>query len=106
MEYIKLTTTDEFKTVSVKSFSIMGRKIGIFKRDDGSFFAIETACKHQGADLTKGVIKNMIVTCPRHDWQYNLESGACLNHNSPPLRKHDLIIEGNDIKISLFPIDE
>jgi len=107
MNYLKLATTDEFENIKVKSLSVVGKKIGIFKREDGSFYAMEIGCKHQGADITKGSISNNIATCPRHGWQYNLETGECLNRDSPKLRKHELIIEGNDIKVSLIPnLDE
>ncbi len=105
MNYLKLATVDEFENKKYKSLSVLGKKIGIFKRENGSFYAMEIGCKHQGADITKGCISNNIATCPRHGWQYNLETGECVNRDSPNLRKHDLTIEGKDIKVSLSPIE-
>lgn len=105
MDYIKVATIDEFENRQIKSVTIMAKKVGIIKRDDGSFYATETGCKHQNADLLTGKIENGVATCPRHGWQYNLESGECLNHDSPVLRKYDLIVEGNEIKISLTPVE-
>ena len=105
MEFVKVAVIDDFQTKGIKSLSILGKKVAIIKRDDGSFYAIETGCKHQGADLSKGKIELGIATCPRHDWQYDLETGECINHDSPRLRKYAVKIEGNDIKISLIPID-
>ncbi|MBC8181919.1 Rieske 2Fe-2S domain-containing protein [candidate division KSB1 bacterium] len=105
MQYLKLATIDEFQNKNFKSLSVLGKKIGIFKKEDGSFYAMESGCKHQGADITKSSILNNIVTCPRHGWKYNLETGECVNRDSPKLRKHDLIIEGNDIKVSLSPVE-
>ncbi|MEA3232802.1 MAG: hypothetical protein U9Q05_13690 [Thermodesulfobacteriota bacterium] len=40
-----------------------------------------------------------MATCPQHGWQYDLETGECLNHDSPRLRKFELKIEGEDIKV-------
>lgn len=99
--YITIAKTTDFADVSIRSYSIFGKKIGIIKRRDGSFYAIDVACKHQGADLTAGTIVNNIATCHRHQWQYNLETGECLNHESLPLRRYPLIIEKDSIKISL-----
>ena len=104
MTYIKVAKVEEFEIKKIKSLSILGKKIGIIKREDGSFYAIEVGCKHQGADITKGNLRNNTATCPRHKWKYNLETGECLNHESQKLRKYDLKIVGNDIKISLEPI--
>lgn len=105
MEFIKVAVIDDFKTKNIKSLSVLGKKVGIFKRDDGSFYAIETGCKHQGADLLKGKIESGTATCPRHGWEYDLETGECTNHDSLKLRKYDVKIEGDDIKISLTPMD-
>jgi nitrite reductase/ring-hydroxylating ferredoxin subunit len=105
MNYFRLATTDEFENKKLKTVSVMGKKIGIIKQDDQRFYAIEVGCKHQGADLTQGKIENNIATCPRHGWKYDLETGACLNHDSPPLRKHKIKIEDEKIHVSMTPID-
>ncbi|RTZ95750.1 MAG: non-heme iron oxygenase ferredoxin subunit [Deltaproteobacteria bacterium] len=106
MDYLKLATIDELTKRKVKSLSILGRKIGIFKRDNDRFFAVETGCKHQGADLTTGKIENNVATCPRHGWKYDLLTGRCLNHASPRLRKFDVKIIGKEIHVSLQPVNE
>lgn len=106
MDYIRLAATTDFIAECMKSFSVMGRKIAVIRREDGSFYAIEASCKHQGADLTTGEIRNNVATCPRHQWMYDLESGECLNHDSLPLRKYDLRLDGENILVSLLPLDE
>lgn len=105
MEYIAIARISDFDNVSIKSYSVLGRKVGIIKRDDGSYFATEIACKHQGADLTTGTIENNVATCPRHMWQYDLETGECLNHDSAPLRRFRLVIDNDIIKVSLTTIE-
>lgn len=105
-EYVTVAKIDDFKDETIRSYSFFGKKIGIIKREDGSFQAIEVSCKHQGADLTKGTISNYIATCHRHQWKYNLLTGECLNHDSPPLRRYPLIVNENKIKIALNPLDD
>ncbi len=105
-DYIAIGKICDFEKKNIRSYSIMGKKVGVIKRNDGSFYAIEVSCKHQGADLTAGKIENNIAICHRHQWKYNLETGECLNHESPPLRRYDLKIEDDTIKVSLTPVDE
>jgi len=105
MDFIKIAKVNDFCDKHIKSYSIMGKKIGVVRKENGNFFAIEVGCKHQKADLTQGEIKGMIVTCPRHQWQYDLSTGKCLNHDSVDLRRHELKIEDGDIFISLQPIE-
>lgn len=105
-EYVTIAKVEDFKEVSIRSYSFFGKKIGIIKRRDGNFQAMEIACKHQGADLTKGEVDNFIATCHRHQWKYNLLTGECLNHDSPPLRRYPLVVEDEKIKISFIPLDD
>ncbi len=105
MEFIKIATVNDFREKNIISYNLIGKCIGVVRKEDGNFFATEVGCKHQRADLTKGEIKGLIVTCHRHGWQYDLESGKCLNHDSADLRKYPLKIENDEIYISLQPLD-
>jgi nitrite reductase/ring-hydroxylating ferredoxin subunit len=105
MDFIKIAKVNDFQDKHIKSYSIMGKKIGLVRQSDGGFFAIEVGCKHQGADLTEGPIEGLIVTCPRHHWKYDLSTGMCLNHESTHLRRHALKIENGNIFVSLRPVD-
>ena len=47
----------------------MTKNIVVIQKSDGSFYAMESDCKHQNANLlVKGLPKDFVVTCPRHSW--------------------------------------
>jgi len=104
MDFVKAATIDELKDKTHKVIKLMSRPVGIIKRDDGTFFGIEASCKHQGADLLADYRGGGIAVCPRHKWKYDLERGKCVNHDSLPLKKYQVKIEGNDILVSMLPI--
>jgi len=105
MEYVKIARKRDFRINKVRSYSLLGRRVAVIQRSDGSFHAIEAACKHQGADLTTGEMHGNVIICPRHQWMYDLESGECLNHDSPPLRKYGVLVEDDSILVSLQPVE-
>jgi len=105
MDYIKVASRGEFDSARFKRMRILARNIAIFKDDNDSFFAIEVNCKHQNADLTAGTLDGDLLTCPRHGWTYDIRTGACVNYDSAPLRRFDLKIEGDDIYISIHPVE-
>lgn len=105
MEYVVVATVQSHEAEPMKSYSLFGRKVGIFRRADGSYYGMETSCKHQGADLLTGTIEGNIVTCPRHKWRYDLITGQCLSNSSAPLRHYDVLVEDDCLKIACFPID-
>jgi UDP-MurNAc hydroxylase len=62
------------------------------RRDADEFFErdgwrIERYCPHRQADLTRfGEIEDGVLTCSLHHWQFELETGRCLNSEDRHLR--------------------
>ncbi|MFA6245080.1 MAG: Rieske (2Fe-2S) protein [Candidatus Hydrogenedentales bacterium] len=106
MQYVKIAKVTDFDEVRFKKFKLVARNVAIFKDAEGVFFATEISCKHQNWDLTTGRFEGDIVTCPRHQWVYNIRTGDCLTHDSTRLRRYGLKVEGEDIFITLTPIEE
>lgn len=108
MTFIKAATKNDFETQSYKVLSILAKKIGLFKREDGSFYAMEVTCKHQKANLLHNGLpkKGKIIKCYRHGWEYDLETGKCLNQDNAyaDLRFFDVKIEGDTIYVSSDPL--
>jgi len=101
---IRVARVADFSTTRLRSYRILGRPVGVFRERDGSFRAMEVACKHQNADLTTGHIRGEEVICPWHGWRYNLRTGECLWGGPSPLRPYHCEVRGEDIFISLRPV--
>jgi len=43
---------------------------------EGRAYAVQDACRHRQASLLTGVLRDGVVTCPSHFWQYDLRTGA------------------------------
>lgn len=67
-----------------------GETVAVFKTPQG-FRACQNVCPHAGGSLGEGSVEGDAVTCLLHGWQFNLQTGACLNE------------PGNDIKI--YPVE-
>ncbi len=47
---------------------------------NGTFYVLDGICPHAGGPLGKGVLRDSIVTCPWHGWQFDVSTGQhCLN---------------------------
>ena len=60
-----------------KIFTINGKKVAMFSID-GELFAFDDECPHVGASLGKGKLEGKLVTCPAHDWQFDITNGECI----------------------------
>ncbi len=66
---------------------------------DGTFYALDGICPHQGGPLGKGTLQGTIVTCPWHGWQFDVRSGQ--HQASAPLchRRLEVQLEGEDVLV-------
>lgn len=55
-------------------YTVAGRVVALFHVDD-KFFALEGVCPHQGGPLGKGSLSGCIVTCPWHQWRFDVTNG-------------------------------
>lgn len=53
-------------------------QVGLFHLKDG-LFALDNLCPHRGAPLHDGFVVDGVVTCPWHQWQFQLKDGVCRN---------------------------
>jgi NAD(P)H-dependent nitrite reductase small subunit len=68
-------------------------QIGLFRHADG-LFAIDNICPHRGAPLHDGFVSDKFVTCPWHQWQFQLDDGVC--RNIPQMRVATYPVEVRD----------
>jgi len=105
LEYVKIAPVTDFDRARYRTYSLLGRVVGVFLCDDGSFVVREARCKHQGADLGAGRLVGARVTCPRHGWEYDLCTGECVNMSSLPLRSHGVKVENGWIYVTMAPLE-
>jgi nitrite reductase (NADH) small subunit len=53
-------------------------KIAVFRTMEDQVFAMENRCAHKGGPLVEGIVHGASVTCPLHNWVYDLETGKTL----------------------------
>ena len=75
-------------------------QIGLFHRQEG-LFAIDNICPHRGASLHDGMVSGGQVTCPWHQWQFQLEDGVCLNIPKVRIATHAVEVRDGAIWINL-----
>lgn len=56
------------------TFFVNDVEVAVF-RADGDLYAIEGRCPHKGASLGDGALDGCVVTCPWHDWKFDLKTG-------------------------------
>lgn len=59
-------------------------------RYQGTLFALDGMCAHQGGPIAEGKVEAGCVTCPWHGWQYELATGIQTINRQPLQRTYPI----------------
>ncbi len=79
--WVRVATASELPPGSCGEFVADGRIVALFNVD-GSFYALDGICPHQGGPLGKGTLAGCVVTCPWHGFQFDVTNGQHLTSKS------------------------
>lgn len=99
MTSLRIGRSEEFPPETLRVLRLLGRAVAVRRDATGVLTARELSCRHQGADLSAGIREGAVVTCPRHGWRYDLESGRCLTDPDFPLRSFEVSEEGGVVRL-------
>lgn len=82
---------------------LVGTEVIAIFRQEGTLYAVDGICAHQGGPIAKGALDKNCVTCPWHGWQYNIGTGENLLTKRKMLRTFEIReIEGRiEVKVAL-----
>ena len=59
------------------------QKASEFTRKGG--YEFQRWCPHAGEDLSCALVEDGKITCPRHEWSWDAETGECISGGDIPL---------------------
>src|SRR5947207_6481939 len=77
-----------------------GRSIALFNVE-GRIFATDNQCPHMGYPLTRGAVRNGILTCDWHGRSFDLDGGGCFNYECADLQTFPVEVRHDEIWIQV-----
>ncbi len=71
-------------------------KIALFLIDN-QVYAIKNFCPHAGGSLGTGPVRGLVVSCPRHAWGFNVQTGACLHNPAFAVQTYPVEVRGQEV---------
>lgn len=82
--------------------SLDGLELAIFHlADPDEFHATQNSCPHAGGNLSAGEVAAGAVTCPWHQWKFDLRSGACTHNDEIRARVYPVRVVDEWIEIDV-----
>jgi nitrite reductase (NADH) small subunit len=83
-----------------KAVEMLGRKL-VIVNVNGEHFAMNDTCVHRGAQLSDGPLENQYLSCPWHNWVFDVTTGACLTQPDQRALCYKVKVEGDEVLVSL-----
>ena len=67
--------------------------VAVFRTADDRVFALDDRCPHTGGPLSEGIVHGDRVTCPLHNWVFDMNSGAAQGGDEGRVRTYAVKIQ-------------
>jgi nitrite reductase (NADH) small subunit len=71
---IRICAVDDVPPGEGRSVLVDGRRLAVFRVEDG-WFALDGTCPHAGGPLADGIVARRTVICPLHERRFDLATG-------------------------------
>ncbi|BAO92834.1 rieske 2Fe-2S domain protein (plasmid) [Caballeronia cordobensis] len=79
-DWVEVAAVDNFPPGTSRTVNVDGAQVAVFNLD-GTYYAIQDACTHDGGILTGGEVDGDMIVCPRHGARFCIRTGKAL---TPP----------------------
>lgn len=100
--FVRVARLADIAPGEAASVIVGDREIGLFNVD-GSIYALDNICPHQGAALSEGWMEDGTVTCPWHAWCFDLRTGKMRLGGFDGVDAFETKVEDGDIFVSEDP---
>ncbi len=81
---------------------VNGSTLALFAAE-GQVYAVDNRCPHMGFPLSKGSVKDCILTCHWHHARFDLTSGGTFDQWADDVRVFPVEVRGGDVWVDLAP---
>lgn len=89
MSWIDIGHIDDIPERGARLVKTRAGCVAVFRTGPAEVFAASNTCPHRGGPLSEGIVHGQSVTCPLHNWVFDLNTGAA---------------RGEDARIATYPV--
>jgi nitrite reductase/ring-hydroxylating ferredoxin subunit/alkylhydroperoxidase/carboxymuconolactone decarboxylase family protein YurZ len=85
-EWRDVAALEEIPEAEAAYFEVDGRHLFTWRKGD-EISVYDSRCPHQVTDIPHLSLEGTTLTCPKHEWAFDIESGECIAKGKRPLNK-------------------
>lgn len=100
MNLVDVCAVEDIPPEKSRAVHAQGKDIALFNVD-GSVYAIENSCLHQGAALSGGELCGHTVTCRAHGWRFDVTTGKLGSSRQLGVASFPVRISGDRVLVAI-----
>jgi nitrite reductase (NADH) small subunit len=85
-DWVEIGSIDAIPRRGARCVNTPAGRIAVFRTQEDQVFAIENRCPHKQGPLSEGIVHGASVTCPLHNWVFDLATGKALGADEGQVR--------------------
>lgn len=98
--WVRIASLRECPPGASRELVVEDRLVALFNVD-GTLYALDGVCPHQGGPLGHGRLEGTTVTCPWHGWQFNVCDGRHLLSQTIRQPMFPVRVDGDDVLVEI-----
>ncbi|MDO8627902.1 MAG: Rieske 2Fe-2S domain-containing protein [Candidatus Diapherotrites archaeon] len=100
MGFVEVCSVGDVPDGEGRTFTANGNEIAVFNVG-GEFNIISNVCAHKGGPLGEGILDGATVSCPWHQWKYDVTTGKSATSPNICVAKFNSKIENGKVFVEL-----
>jgi len=99
-EQVRVGSVTEVRQRDCTVISAGGHGIAVFVHE-GQFFAVDNRCPHMGFPLSRGTVRDGLLTCHWHHARFDMAGGGTLDPFADNVRTYPVVVEDDNVWLVL-----
>lgn len=94
-DWVEIGRIEQIPLRGARCVNTPAGRIAVFRTAENQVYAIENRCPHKQGPLSEGIVHGASVTCPLHNWVFDLATGKALGADEGQVRTFPVdVVEG------------
>ncbi len=99
MSWIDIGAVEDIPIRGARKVKTRRGCLAVFRTDEATVYATSNTCPHKGGPLEEGIVHGVKVTCPLHNWVFDLETGEAQGADEGHIETYPAKVEDGRILI-------
>ena len=94
-DWVEIGRIEQIPLRGARCVNTPAGKIAVFRTAENQVYAIENRCPHKQGPLSEGIVHGASVTCPLHNWVFDLATGKATGADEGEVRTYPVeVVDG------------